>query len=226
MRSPALQDTLTFETLPPEEVLKPAIKFEQSKQSTHAFQKSTLGTAQTITQTGSQIKIKQEPILAVGNRNQNSRKSYRERNRRKQPEGRPISNKYNADDRKQCNRCGKPFVDGHLKNCAAMGKKCMNCIKPNHFARMCRSQQVSELTENTESSEEECNLIQTFDSCEEFEVMVIEQKDNQIEMITRYIEEKVKENSGSNGVSKLETKKIDIRKHSTSGRMKSLKALI
>ena len=90
MRSPALQDTLTFETLPPEEVLKPAIKFEQSKQSTQAFQKSTLGTAQTITQTGSQIKIKQEPILAVGNRNQNSRKSYRERNRRKQPKGRAI----------------------------------------------------------------------------------------------------------------------------------------
>ena len=200
MRSPALQDTLTFETLPPEEVLKRAIKFEQSKQSTQAFQKSTLGTAQTITQPGSQIKIKQEPILAVGNRNQNSRKPYRERNRQKQPEGRAISNKYNADARKQCNRCGKPFVDSHLKNCAAMGKQCKNCNKPNHFARMCRSQQVSEITENTESSEEECILIQTLDSCEEFEVMAIEQKDNQIEMINRYIEEKVRENSGSNGV--------------------------
>ena len=58
MRSPSLQDTLTFETLPPEEVLKRAIKFEQSKQSTQAFQKSTLGTAQTITQPSSQIKIK------------------------------------------------------------------------------------------------------------------------------------------------------------------------
>ena len=226
MRSPALQDTLLFETLPPEEVLKRAIKFEQSKQSTQAFQKSTLGTAQAITQPGSQIKIKQEPILVVGNRNQNTRKPYRERNRRKQPEGRAISNKYNADDRKQCNRCGRPFVDGYLKNCAAMGKQCKNCNKPNHFARMYRSQQVSEITENTESSEEEGNLIQTFDSCEEFEVMAIEQKDSQIEMINRYIEEKVKENSGSNGVNKLETKKIDIRKDSTSGRMKSLKALI
>ena len=222
MRSTALQDTLTFETLTPEEVLKRAIKFEQSKQSTQAFQKSTLGTAQT----GSQIKIKQEPILVVGNRNQNTRKPYRERNRRKQPEGRAISNKYNADDRKQCNRCGRPFVDGHLKNCAAMGKQVKNCNKPNHFARMCRSQHVSEITENTESSEEECNLIQTFDSCEEFEVMAIEQKDSQIEMINRYIEEKVKENSGSNGVNKLETKKIDIRKDSTSGRMISLKSLI
>ena len=156
MRSPALQDTLTFETLPPEEVLKRAIKFEQSKQSTQAFQKSTLGTAQAISQPGSQFKIKQEPILVVGNRNRNTRKPSRERNRRKQPEGRAISSKYNADDRKQCNRCGRPFVDGHLKNCAAMGKQCKNCNKPNHFARMCRSQQVSEITENTESSEEEC----------------------------------------------------------------------
>ena len=56
--------------------------------------------------------------------------------------------------------------------------------------------------------------------------MAIEQNDNQIEMINRYIEEKVKENSGSNGVNKLETKKIDIRKDSTSGRIKSLKTLI
>ena len=34
IRNPALQDTLTFETLSPDEVLKRAIKFEQSKQST------------------------------------------------------------------------------------------------------------------------------------------------------------------------------------------------
>ena len=46
-------------------------------------------------------------------------------------------------------------------------------------------------------------------------------------MINRYIEEKVKGNRGSEtGVNKLETKKIDIRKDSTPGRMKSLKALI
>ena len=38
-RSPALQDTLTFETIPPDEVLKRALKFEQSKQTTQAFQK-------------------------------------------------------------------------------------------------------------------------------------------------------------------------------------------
>ena len=71
-----MQDTLTFETLPPDEVLKRAIKFEQSKQSTQAFQKSTLGTAQAVTHSSSQIKIKLEPIMAVGNRNQNNKRSY------------------------------------------------------------------------------------------------------------------------------------------------------
>ena len=193
MRSPALQDTLTFETVPPDEVWKRAIKLEQSKQSTQAFQKSTLGTAQAVTQSSSQIKIKQEPIMAVGNRNQNNKRPYRERNRRKKPDSR-APNKYNTDDRKQCNRCGKPFVDGHLKNCAVMGKQCKNCNKANHFARMCRSQQVNEITENTESSEKECNLIQTFDSCKKFEVMANDQSNNQKEMINGYIKEKVKVN--------------------------------
>ena len=105
--------------------------------------------------------MKREPILAVGNRNQTNKSFNRERNRLKQLDGR-ASNKYNADHRKQCNRCGKPLSGGHLKNRAAMGKQCKNCNKPNHFARMCRSQQVNEITESTESSEEECNLIQTF----------------------------------------------------------------
>ena len=88
MRSPPLQDTLSFETLPPDKVFKRALKFEQSKQTTQAFQKSTLSTAQTVSQSNSQIKIKQEPILAVGNRNQPNKRFNRERNRRKQPDGR------------------------------------------------------------------------------------------------------------------------------------------
>ena len=83
MRSPALQETLTFETLPPDEVLKRALKFEQSIQSIQAFQKSTLGTVQAVTHSSSQIKSKQEPIMAVGNSNQKNKRPYRERNRQK-----------------------------------------------------------------------------------------------------------------------------------------------
>ena len=40
MKNTALQDTLTFEMFMPHEVLKRAIKFVQSKQTTQAFHKS------------------------------------------------------------------------------------------------------------------------------------------------------------------------------------------
>ena len=39
---------------------------------------------------------------------------------------------------------------------------------------MCRSNQVNEIAEENSSSEEGCNLIHSFDSCEEFEIMVVE----------------------------------------------------
>ena len=85
MRSLALQDTLTFETIPPDEVLKRALKFEQSKHTTQAFQKSNKNTAATVSE--SQIKIKQETILAVGNRGQTNKRYNRDRFNRRQPEG-------------------------------------------------------------------------------------------------------------------------------------------
>ena len=61
-----------------------------------------------------------------------------------------------------------------MKKCPAMGKTFKNCSKTNHFAKMCKSQQVNEIAEKTSSSDEECNLIQSFDSCDEFEIMAIE----------------------------------------------------
>ena len=45
MKNMALQDTLTFEAFTPGEVLKRALKFEQSKQTTQAFQKLNTMTA-------------------------------------------------------------------------------------------------------------------------------------------------------------------------------------
>ena len=41
---------------------------------------------------------------------------------------------------------------------------------------MCRSNQVNKIAEENSSSEEECNLICSFDSCEEFEIMAVETK--------------------------------------------------
>ena len=68
MKNMTLQDTLTFETLNPEEVLKRAIKFEHSELTTMAFQKTnaaaTGGSSSNYT---SGVRIKQEPVMAVRN---------------------------------------------------------------------------------------------------------------------------------------------------------------
>ena len=55
-----------------------------------------------------------------------------------------------------------------------MRKACKNCSKPNLFAKMCRSNQVNEIGEDKPSSEKECNLIQSFNSYDEFEIMMVE----------------------------------------------------
>ena len=148
MKNMTLQDTLKFETLDPEEVLKRAIKFEHSKLTTMAFQKTnaaaTGGTSNNYT-SGKRIKQKQKPVMAVRNsssttKNQNRRETNKRQNNNKNPNMKT----------KPCNRCGRTFDQGHLKNCSAMGKTCKNCGKPNHFAKMCRSQQVSEVAEESE----------------------------------------------------------------------------
>ena len=67
-----------------------------------------------------------------------------------------------------------------------MRKQCKNCNKPNHFVRMWRSQQISDINEATESSEEENNLIQTLGSSDEPAIVSIEQNANQMVKIDRY----------------------------------------
>ena len=82
--------------------------------------------------------------------------------------------------------------EGHLKKCPAMGKKCKNCSKPNHFAKICRSQQVNEIAEKTSSSDEERILIQSFDSSDEFEIMATESETSSMEQIDEYIKQQPK----------------------------------
>ena len=105
-----------------------------------------------------------------------------------------------------------------------MGKQCKKCNKPNHFACIGRSQQVHEITETTESLEEECNLIQTFDSCDDFEVMSIESKSNQIESINSYIQGRLenKQKCEKTSIHESDVQKTDIRRDPNSERMKSL----
>ena len=68
MKNMTLQDTLTFETLDPEEVLKRAIKFEHSKLTTMALQKTNAAaTGGSSNNYISGVRIKQEPVMAVRN---------------------------------------------------------------------------------------------------------------------------------------------------------------
>ena len=121
MKNTALQDTLTFELFAPDEVLKRAIKFEQSKQTTQAFQKSVLGSSSGGQFSGPQIKIKQEPIMVVGNKNQNYRRSNRDQFKKKWNNNKDTKNR---TEKKPCTRWGRTFGEGHLKSCPAMGKTC------------------------------------------------------------------------------------------------------
>ena len=105
MKNVVLQDTLTFETFSPEEVLKRALKFEQSKQTTQAFQKTNATTA-SAAQVHETMKIKQEPIMSIGNKNANGRRQPNNMYKKKsvdRKEGRNFTNL------KTCTRYGRLF---------------------------------------------------------------------------------------------------------------------
>ena len=40
---------------------------------------------------------------------------------------------------KKCYKCGEKFEKGHLEKCAAIGRVCYNCGKPNHLSAVCKS---------------------------------------------------------------------------------------
>ena len=89
---------------------------------------------------------------------------------------------------------------------------------------MCRSNQVNEFAEENSSSEEECNLIRSFNSCEQFEIMVVEPKlqvsDGKFDKLISDIKSEEM---------KLDTKdvrKIDITRDPRSHKIKALKALL
>ena len=106
-----------------------------------------------------------------------------------------------------------------------MGKKCKNCSKPNHFAKMCKSQQVNEIAEKSSSSDEECNLIQSFDLCDEFEIMAIEAELSSLEQIDEYIKQQANRKQERRDSGK-DIQKVDIRRNTRSQQIRSLKALV
>jgi len=62
----------------------------------------------------------------------------RNNNRRPQPQQHRVAETNNTDRR--CRNCGGVFPHpGGRTSCPAWGKQCRLCLKPNHFARQCRS---------------------------------------------------------------------------------------
>ena len=170
--------------------------------------------------------------MAIENKGYNPRRQGQNQNRRKHYENR--NTKRSKGDQKQCTRCGRVFDEGNLKTCPAIGKSCKNCNKPNHFAKMCRSQQVNEVAVENSSLEEECNLLQNFVSCDEFEIMAVEEDLTSVALIEKYINKRVLANVYAEGndeekvmIAKSESvEKIEVRRNPQSHQSKALKALV
>ena len=110
IKNQALQDALTFETFTPDKILKRAIKLEQNKQTTQAFQNSGNGSSGAGQMREPQIKIKQEPIMAVGKRISNYKKQNKNQTQKRWNENKSTNSR---SDQKSCTRCGKPFGPSH-----------------------------------------------------------------------------------------------------------------
>ena len=96
-----LQDNLTFETLDQEEVLYRAIKFDYSKLTTMAFQKTNAAaTGGTSNNYNSGVRINQEPVMAVRNATGNTKNQQHKRETNK---GQNNNRNSNATT-KPCNR--------------------------------------------------------------------------------------------------------------------------
>ena len=108
-----------------------------------------------------------------------------------------------------------------------MGKTCKNCGKPNHFAKMCRSQQVGEVAEESDGSVEECDKIsKSFGSCSDFEVMLIQTYQSENERVSKYVKDRISEMRNKSNGEPIQVQKIDSIRDPTLKRVKSLKAMV
>ena len=90
---------------------------------------------------------------------------------------------------------------------------------------MSKSQQVNEIAEKSSSTDEECNLIQSFDSCEEFEIVAIESELSSMEEIDEYIKQQSNRNRDIKKSSR-DIQKVDVRRNTRSKQIRSLKVLV
>lgn len=99
---------------------------------------------------------------------------------RSQPKGNPSgssapvqqshSNFHGKGKQKQCGNCGNTHQPG---SCPAKGKQCSNCLKYNHFARVCRSTDESrKVSVNAHSVTSDAGCIKLGDSSSDSDFFV------------------------------------------------------
>ena len=84
---------------------------------------------------------------------------------------------------------------------------------------------MNEIAEKSSSSDEECNLIQSFESCAEYKIMSVESELSSLEAIDEYIKQQSNKNKETDKYRK-DVQKVDIRRKTRSKQMRSLKALV
>ena len=101
-----------------------------NKANKQKLQKSITSTNSAGQFSGSQIRIKQEPIMATGNKGQNFTRQSRDQSKRRTYESR--NNTSLAQIRNSLHDV-EERLGRDIGNCPATGKSCKNCKRPKHF---------------------------------------------------------------------------------------------
>ena len=117
----------------------------------------------------------------------------------------------------------KNIRSGTLEKLFRDGKTCKNCGK----LKTCRSQQVSEVAEESDRSVEECDQIsKSFGSSSDFEVMSIQTHQRENEKISKYVKDRISETRKKSIGEMMQVQKIDSIRDPKLKRVKSIKAMV
>ena len=166
MIDPDIQKENLKVTLEPEKALELTISIELGARSQLAIQAKNTTDPSMVSIVG-----RSEPVLAISS----SRYRGNYRSKFSQPRGNyqsPRVNSYQSNrqhfQRHNCRNCGKPWTQEHRSKCKAIGQTCRRCNKPNHLAKVCRSnlnrytnnRSVNKIIEPDETqNEEQINMV-------------------------------------------------------------------
>ena len=83
---------------------------------------------------------------STGRPEERRRKELKRQESKQTPQG-STSN----DAGKECGNCGSKHLEGH---CPALGRRCNNCRKLNHFAEVCRSGRNINIVQQVETGDD------------------------------------------------------------------------